>query len=535
MQLSMYVTLGQRMNTNGNFPHVRSGSDRCCDTGLAAFPDLVAVLPDGRTLTTAAASASMAEPMETKVQTPAEIIARMQQAVPPGRQCLKDEELRQLATLTGALLASKPAAQEEYSRFLATAGKDIDLPYPVLAACLNGKRILVSGGTGCIGAVLMAQLAQFQPACLVSVSRGITQGWPRLADAEYVHADIRDTDQLAAVFGKVKCDIVFHVAGQRDPGLAEHEVHRTVTTNVLGTRNVISAAAATGVSHVVAASTGKAFRPYSSEIYTASKRAAEWLLCQAAADGLIACSAARFTHVIDNSIIHARLLDWCNGGVIRLHGADIAFYVQSALQSAQLLLAAAVGAQRGALRVHAINDLGWPVALVDVALGALARAGSGAPIYFSGHDRGYESAPFPALYDPMTAGDMSPLISAFEGAGTEQAWCQGIDVFSLRVASAPAPDERMAALAAACARTEQPEPVRTALDELSWALFDATMAAVPRRVLTRAVHRCDQWPGGLDAVHARMLATIRQYAAGAGLVPASRKQPREENFLPRWA
>ena len=384
--------------------------------GLAAFPYLVAVRPDGRTLTTAAARTSTAEPMETKVQTSADILARMQQEVPPGRQCLNGAELRQLATHTQALLASKPAAQEEYSRFLAAARKDIDLPHRVLAACLKGKRILVSGGTGCIGATLMAQLARLEPAYLVSVSRGVTQGWPRVADADYVHADIRDRDQLAAVFDHANCDIVFHVAGQRDPGLAEHEVHRTVTTNVLGTRNVVSAAAASGVSHVVAASTGKAFRPYSPEIYTASKRAAEWLLCRAAADGLTACSAARFTHVIDNSIIHARLLDWCNGGLIRLHSPDIAFYVQSARQSARLLLAAAAGAQRGSLRVHAINDLGWPVALVDVALGVLARTGSTAPIYFSGYDRGYESAPFPALYDPMTAGDMSPLISGTRAA-----------------------------------------------------------------------------------------------------------------------
>jgi len=469
--------------------------------------------------------ASTAEPMETKVQTPAEILARMQQEVPPGRQCLNGEELRRLATLTQALLASKPAAKQEYSRFLAAAGKDIDLPYPALAACLKGKRILVTGGTGCIGAALMARLACFQPACLVSVSRGATQGWPRLAGVEYVHADIRDTGRLAAVFDHAKCDIVFHVAGQRDPALAEHEVHRTVTTNVLGTRNVVRAAAASGVSHVIAASTGKALRPYSSEIYTASKRAAEWLLCRAAAEGLTACSAARFTHVIDNSIIHARLLDWCNGGVIRLHSPDIAFYVQSALQSAQLLLAAAVGAPGDSLRVHAINDLGWPLALVDVALGVLARAGATAPIYFSGYDRGYESAPFPALYDPMTAGDMSPLISAFEGAATEPAWCADVDMFLLQVAATPALDERIEALAATCARTEQPEPVRAALDELSWALLDATMAAVPRRVLARAALRCERQRDSLDAIHARMLATIGHYAAGGNAVPAARKQP----------
>jgi hypothetical protein len=464
------------------------------------------------------------------VQTPTETIARMQRAVPPGKQCLTSQELRRLGTLTRALLASKPAAQGEYDRFLAAAGIDMGLPYSVLTAHLKGKRILVTGGTGCIGAMLMAQLARVRPARLVSISRGITRGWPRLAGAEYVHADIRDTDQLAAVFDHVKCDIVFHVAGQRDPGLAEHEVHRTVTTNVLGTRNVVSAAAANGVPQVVAASTGKAFRPYSAEIYTASKRAAEWLLCQAAAGGLTTCSAARFTHVIDNSIIHARLLDWCDGGVLRLHSADIAFYVQSALQSAQLLLAAAVGAQRGSLLVHAINDLGWPVALVDVALGALARTGSTSPIYFSGYDRGYEQVPFPGFYDPVTAGDVSPLISAFEVTGTEQSWRAGVDVFPLQIAPGPALDDRMQALAATCARTQRPEPVRAALDGLSWALFDATMAAVPRQVLARAAQRCARQREGLDAAHARMLAGIRHYAAQASPVPSARNQPTGEEL-----
>ena len=476
-------------------------------------------------MTIATARALEPEPMETMVQTSAEIIARMQEAVPPGRQCLTHTELRRLGTLTQALLASKSAAEREYGRFLATAGKGIDLQYPVLGARLRGKRILVTGGTGCIGSALMAQLARFHPACLVSVSRGITQGWPRLPRAEYIHADIRDRDRLAAVFNQVRCDVVFHVAGQRDPGLAEHEVHRTVTTNVLGTRNVTSAAAEFGVSRLVAASTGKAFRPYSSEVYTASKRAAEWLLCQAVARGLTICSVARFTHVIDNSIIHARLLDWCDGGVIRLHSGDIAFYVQSALQSAQSLLAAEAGAQRDSLRVHAISDLGWPVALLDVALGALARTGSAAPIYFSGYDRGYESTSFPGLYDPMTAADVSPLISAFEASVTEQSWCPAIDVFPLQVAPASALDERMQELAAICGRTEEPEPVRAALNELSWALFDATIAAVPRRVLIRALRLCSRRHGSLDAVHERMLATIGRYAAPVNSPRSTHSQP----------
>jgi nucleoside-diphosphate-sugar epimerase len=459
--------------------------------------------------------------MESMVQTAAEIIAEMHEAVPRGRPCLTGAEMKRLAGLTQALLVSKPEAQEEYSRFLAAVRKDIELPGPVLAECLQGKRILVTGGSGCIGSALMAQLARFSPARLVSVSRGITQGWPRLPGAEYVHADIRDADQLSAVFDQVRCDIVFHVAGQRDPGLAEHEVHRTVTTNVLGTCNVITAAASSGVPHVIFASTGKALRPYSAEVYTASKRAAEWLLWQAAARGVSTCSVARFTHVIDNSIIHARLLDWCDGGVIRLHDTGIAFYVQSALQSAQLLLAAEAGAQPGSLRVHAISDLGWPVTLLDVALGVLACTGSTAPIYFSGYDRGYEATAFPGLYDPMTAGDVSPLISAFEATGARRSCCPDVDAFPLQLACADAVDERMSVLAGTCARTEEPGAVRAALDGLSWSLFDATMAATPRQVLTRAARIATPHRDRLDLRHERMLAVIERHAAGMSPVSSA--------------
>ena len=88
------------------------------------------------------------------------------------------------------------------------------------------------------------------------------------------------------------------------------------------------------------------------------------------------CSAARFTHVVDNSIIYRRLRAWADAeaGTIRLHSPDIAFYVQSALESAQLLLLALTGAERGEFRVLAITDLGWPVTLLDLALGVLAAS-----------------------------------------------------------------------------------------------------------------------------------------------------------------
>ena len=326
--------------------------------------------------------------------------------------------LQQLRDLTQSLIAAQEGAAEEHARFLAIAERGLCLPEAELADRLRDATVLVTGGTGCIGSTLMAQLTARSPGRLVSVSRGITGGWPRNAGAEYRYADIRDRAAMDRLIGEVKPDLVFHVAAQRDPGLAEAQVRHTVSTNVLGTRNVLIAAAEAGVRQVICASTGKALRPYSPDIYTASKRAAEWVASGVAADSEMLCAAGRFTHVVDNSIIYKRLLSWADeadGGVIRLHSPDIAFYVQSALESAQLLLLACLGSQRGEFRVHAIRDLGWPVSLLDLALAVLARSGSATPIYISGYDRGYEEIPFPGLYDPMTAADLGPLLNAFEG------------------------------------------------------------------------------------------------------------------------
>ena len=305
---------------------------------------------------------------------------------------------------------------------------------------------------------------------------------------------------------------MFHVAAQRNPGLAEIEVHRTVSTNVLGTRNVLAVAADAGVPQVVCASTGKALRPYSPDVYAASKRAAEWVGSTASSAGDMRCSAARFTHVVDNSIIVQRLHEWAGGGIVRLHSTEIAFYIQSALESAQLLLIAGLGAARGALRVHAITDLGWPVSLLDLAVGVLAAARSATPIYISGYDRGYEEIPFPGLYDPATAGEVSPLLNAFEAARVTEAPCHMVDAFPLEMRPDPAPVKLLAALEEACDMTEDPDVIRGALDELSWSLLDVTLQAAPTQVLARSAAFADPHRHGLSPEHQRLLAAIRRDA-----------------------
>jgi nucleoside-diphosphate-sugar epimerase len=446
------------------------------------------------------------------VKSVSEIIALMTAAAPAGQARLDDEALGRLRSLTRALIAARPDASAEHSRFLAIGKRSLCLPEAELSAMLRGATVLVTGGTGCIGSALMAQLAARCPGRLISVSRGVTGGWPRQAAAEYRRGDIRDRPAMDRLIGELKPDVVFHVAAQRDPGLAEVEVHRTVSTNVLGARNVQAAAADAGVPHVVLASTGKTLRPYSPDAYTASKRAAEWIASTVAASSTTVCAAGRFTHVLDNSIIYQRLLDWAGGGVIRLHSPDIAFYVQSALESAQLLLLALLGGRRGELRVHAITDLGWPVSLLDLALGVLVSKGSGAPVYFSGYGAGYEQVPFPGLYDPSTAGGLSPLLNAFEADSVTRSPCPRVDTFRLDMASDTRPAKLLATLDEVCERTQDPCAARGALDDLSWSLLDATLSAAPQRALARAAARASSHRDTLGPVHRRILEAIQDHA-----------------------
>jgi nucleoside-diphosphate-sugar epimerase len=442
-----------------------------------------------------------------------EAIEAIAAAVPAHKTYLDDAELELLRGLTRDLIKAKPDAVGEFARFLSIKQRGLCLPEAELSRRLSGATILVTGGTGCIGSTLMALLAARQPGRLVSVSRGIAAGWPRQDGVEYLTGDITDRGRLDEIIAQVRPDVIFHVAAQRSPALAEIEVHRTVTTNVLGSRNVLAAAAAAGVPQVVVASTGKALRPYSPETYTASKRAAEWVASTAATSTSMLVSACRFTHVLDNSIIYERLLDWtADDEPVRLHGASIAFYVQSALESAQLLLLAFAGATRGEFRVHAITDLGWPLNLIDVALGVVGAKNSRSPVYVSGYDPGYEEVPFPGLYDPATAGDVSPLLNAFETAALAQSPCPMINAFRLEMAQDTVSAKLLAALETACERTQDPREIKAALDDLSWSLLDATLSAAPQTVLDRSARLVGRHEETMTPVHRRVTEAIKAHA-----------------------
>jgi NAD(P)-dependent dehydrogenase (short-subunit alcohol dehydrogenase family) len=413
-----------------------------------------------------------------------EIIDQIRCAAPPGQRRLDALTQARLVELTTALLAARPDSVDELDRYLGTRHRGISVPLSRMTAAVRDRTVVVTGGSGCIGTALLEQLSALAPCRLLSVAIG--RPLRPVAGVDYVHLDIRRADELNRFFSRHRPDIVFHLAAQRDPGLAEREVAATLSTNVIGTGNVAAAAERSGVHRLVYASTGKAVRPYTTDVYAGSKRIGEWFMATVAARGHVRCSGVRFTHVVDNSIILDRLQRWCaRREVVRLHCSDALFYVQSARESAQLLLTALLAPPDDVFRLHVLRDLGWPVSPLDLALGMMIRTRVVPPLYFAGYDAGYERKPYPGLYDPMMAGDMSPLVNSIEAHSVEESACPSVDAVPVAALHAPDVKAGLSHLTGDCASF--PGAGRRTLQQMGWQLLVETARVTSPLVLGRIV------------------------------------------------
>ncbi len=275
--------------------------------------------------------------------------------------------------------------------------------------------------------------------------------------------------------------------------MAESTVAYTLATNITGTFNVIEAAKRSDTPQIVYASTGKTIRPFTPDTYAASKKVGEILMANAAQRSDALCSGARFTHVVDNSIIHQRLQNWIStNSPIRLHAANILFYMQSARESANLLLNAGLNVRESKFDIHAIRDLGLPINLVDLALGTISRSHRMSSIYFCGFESGYEKEVYPALYDPSLSGGISPLINGFEASQTDSSeTCIQVDRFPFLVETNGIFVQKLHMLELACKESASDNTLHRIKDELSWTMLDARLRRVPVDSLQRTARRME--------------------------------------------
>ncbi|MEZ6015082.1 MAG: UDP-N-acetylglucosamine 4,6-dehydratase (inverting) [Planctomycetota bacterium] len=138
----------------------------------------------------------------------------------------------------------------------------------------DGKRVLVTGGTGSFGKHFVARLLrQSKVRTVIVFSRDelkqseLQALYPNEPRMRYFIGDVRDADRLRRAFDGV--DLVVHAAAMKQIPAAEYNPFEAVKTNIIGAQNVIDAAIDKGVKRVVALSTDKASSPVN--LYGATK------------------------------------------------------------------------------------------------------------------------------------------------------------------------------------------------------------------------------------------------------------------------
>ncbi|MFA5906168.1 MAG: polysaccharide biosynthesis protein, partial [Desulfobacula sp.] len=133
---------------------------------------------------------------------------------------------------------------------------------------LNGKKILITGGTGSFGKKFIQMvLERYKPEKLIIFSRDelkqfeMQQKWSiaQYPCIRYFLGDVRDKERLMTAFAGI--DYVIHAAALKQVPAAEYNPEECIKTNVIGAMNIIDAALNCKVQKVVAISTDKACNP----------------------------------------------------------------------------------------------------------------------------------------------------------------------------------------------------------------------------------------------------------------------------------
>ncbi|OGK09446.1 MAG: UDP-N-acetylglucosamine 4,6-dehydratase (inverting) [Candidatus Riflebacteria bacterium GWC2_50_8] len=148
---------------------------------------------------------------------------------------------------------------------------------------LNGKSILVTGGTGSFGkAFVKKALEEFSPRKIIIYSRDEFKQYQMSQTftsdkLRFFLGDVRDEKRLYRALTGV--DLVIHAAAIKQVPASEYNPFEAVQTNIMGAQNLINAALEAGVQKVVALSTDKACNPVN--LYGATKLCSDKLFIAA--------------------------------------------------------------------------------------------------------------------------------------------------------------------------------------------------------------------------------------------------------------
>lgn len=175
---------------------------------------------------------------------------------------------------------------------------------------LNGKSVLITGGTGSLGKALTSHILKHHADVrrLVIFSRDeqkqfqMAQEYPasQYPQLRFFIGDVRDKERLTRAFQGI--DYVIHAAAMKHVPIAEYNPDECIKTNINGAQNVVDACFATKVERVVALSTDKACAPIN--LYGATKLTSDKLFVAAnniKGDNPIIFSVVRYGNVMGSN------------------------------------------------------------------------------------------------------------------------------------------------------------------------------------------------------------------------------------------
>jgi len=254
------------------------------------------------------------------------------------------------------------------------ARESVEIEAPASQKWLQGKKILVTGAGGTIGAELARQIWACHPKSMVLIERSE----PALFEIEQelkedgagseviaIVADAGDEKRMDTIFGQQKPDLVFHAAAHKHVPLMEQQVGEALTNNSLKTVALAKLAGRYGTKDFVMISTDKAINP--TNVMGASKRLAELGLqiLQKQNPNTKICSV-RFGNVLGSSgsVIPTFRRQIAAGGPVTVTHPEVTRYFMSVAEAVGLVLSAGRLGKGGEIFVL---DMGEPVKIEAMA------------------------------------------------------------------------------------------------------------------------------------------------------------------------
>ncbi|MCQ8126934.1 UDP-N-acetylglucosamine 4,6-dehydratase (inverting) [Methylomonas rivi] len=237
---------------------------------------------------------------------------------------------------------------------------------------LNGKNILITGGTGSFGKkCTQLILERYSPKRLVIFSRDELKQYEmrqvfNQKCMRYFLGDVRDQSRLKRALEDI--DVVIHAAALKQVPAAEYNPFECIKTNVLGAQNLIEGCLDTGVQRVVALSTDKAAAPIN--LYGATKLCSDKLFV--AANNIAGSRDIRFSVVRYGNVMGSRgsvipfFLEQRKTGVLPITDPEMTRFNISLLEGVEMVLWAIENAWGGEVLVpkipsYRITDLAMAI------------------------------------------------------------------------------------------------------------------------------------------------------------------------------